>query len=93
MTPDSRGIASFSNISIYEGSYLTKTFRVNSSQTNQRYILPNANIDTSSIRVEVEENGSTQVYNSYTNIFDVNAESRLFLFQEIDDEKIPNYVR
>ncbi len=87
VTPDSRGIASFSNISIYEGNYLTKTFVVNSSQTNQRYILPNANIDTSSIRVEVEEKGSTQVYNAYTNIFDVNAESRLFLFQEIDDER------
>ena len=87
VTPDSRGIASFSNISIYEGSYLTKTFVVNASQTNQRYILPNANIDTSSIRVEVEESGSTQVYNAYTNIFDVNAESRLFLFQEIDDER------
>ena len=87
VTPDSRGIASFSNISIYEGSYLTKTFRVDDSQTNQRYILPNANIDTSSIRVEVEESGSTQVYNAYTNIFDVNAESRLFLFQEIDDER------
>ena len=87
ITPDSRGIASFSNISIYEGSYLTKTFRVDTSQTNQRYILPNANIDTSSIRVEVEESGSTQVYNAYTNIFDVNAESRLFLFQEIDDER------
>ena len=87
VTPDSRGIASFSNISIYEGNYLTKTFVVNSSQTNQRYILPNANIDTSSIRVEVEESGSTQVYNSYTNIFDVNSESRLFLFQEVDDER------
>ena len=87
VTPDSRGIASFSNISIYEGSYLTKTFTVDASQTNQRYILPNANIDTSSIRVEVEERGSTQVYNTYTNIFDVNAESRLFLFQEIDDER------
>ena len=87
ITPDSRGIASFSRISIYEGNYLTKTFRVDDSQTNQRYILPNANIDTSSIRVEVEESGSTQVYNSYTNIFDVNAESRLFLFQEVDDER------
>ena len=87
VTPDSRGIASFSGISIYEGNYLTKTFRVDDSQTNQRYILPNANIDTSSIRVEVEESGSTQVYNAYTNIFDVNAESRLFLFQEVDDER------
>ena len=87
VTPDSQGIASFSNISIYEGSYITKNFRVDNSQPNQRYILPNANIDTSSIRVEVEESGSTQVYNAYTNIFDVNAESRLFLFQEIDDER------
>ena len=49
--------------------------------------MPNANIDTSSIRVEVEEKGSTEVYNAYTNIFDVNAESRLFLFQEVDDER------
>ena len=87
VTPNSQGIADFRNISIYEGSYLTKTFVVDSSQTNQRFILPNANIDTSSIRVEVEEKGSTEVYNAYTNIFDVNAESRLFLFQEVDDER------
>ena len=86
-TPNSQGIADFRNISIYEGSYLTKTFRVDDSQTNERYILPNANIDTSSIRVEVEEKGSTEVYNAYTNIFDVNADSRLFLFQEVDDER------
>ena len=87
VTPNSQGIANFSNISIYEGNYLTKTFVVDSSQTNQRYILPNANIDTSSIRVEVEEKGSIELYNAYTNIFDVNAESRLFLFQEVDDER------
>ena len=87
VTPNSQGIANFSNISIYEGNYLTKSFTVDSSQTNQRYILPNANIDTSSIRVEVEESGSTEVYNAYTNIFDVNAQSRLFLFQEVDDER------
>ena len=48
-------LQSFNNISIYEGNYLTKTFVVDSSQTNQRYILPNANIDTSSIRVEVSD--------------------------------------
>ena len=86
-TPNSNGIANFSNISIYEGTYLTNTFKVDTSKTNERYILPNANIDTSSIRVEVEENGSTEIYNAYTNIFDVDSESRLFLFQEIDDER------
>ena len=93
VTPTSNGIASFNDVSIYEGNYLTKTFRVDSSQTNERYILPNANIDTSSIRVEVQEMnedgspGDTFQYNLYTNIFEVNQNSRLFLVQEIDDEK------
>ena len=87
VTPNSNKIASFNNISIYEGTYLTKSFQVISSQTNQRFILPNSNIDASSIRVEVEENGSILTYNAYANIFDVNSESRLFLVQEIDDEK------
>ena len=87
VTPNSSGIASFDNISIFEGNYLTKTFRVDSSQTNQRYILPNQNIDTSSIRVEVTDDEGALTYNSYTNIFDVNAKSRLFLIQEVDDEK------
>ena len=87
VTPNSNGIASFENISIYEGNYLTKTFKVDSSQVNQKYILPNTNIDTSSIRVEVTDNEGTLTYNAYTNIFDVNSQSRLFLIQEIDDEK------
>ena len=93
VTPNSNGIASFNDISIYEGNYLTKTFVVDSSQANQRFILPNANIDTSSIRVEVLEMnedgspGDTFQYNLYTNIFDVNEKSRLFLVQEVDDEK------
>jgi len=86
-TPNSNGIASFNNISIYEGTYLTKTFIVDSSQSNERYILPNANIDTSSIRVEVSDEDGILTYNAYSNIFDVNSESRLFLIQEIDDEK------
>ena len=101
VTPNSNGIASFNDISIYEGNYLTKTFVVDSSQANERYILPNANIDTSSIRVTVRESnfyknlnngqGSFETddfqYNLYTNIFEVNESSRLFLVQEIDDEK------
>ena len=102
VTPNSNGIASFNDISIYEGNYLTKTFVVDSSQANERYILPNANIDTSSIRVTVRESnfyknlnngqGSFETddfqYNLYTNIFEVNESSRLFLVQEIDDENI-----
>ena len=91
VTPNSSGIASFDNISIFEGNYITKTFVVDSSQVNQRFILPNSNIDTSSIRVDVTEgqgnSNTTLQYNVYSNIFEVNSSSRLFLVQEINDEK------
>ena len=87
VTPNSNGIASFENILIYEGKYVQKTFKVNNSQSNEKYILPNSNIDTSSIRVEVRNDEGILVYNAYTNIFDVNSESKLFLVQEIEDEK------
>ena len=83
VSANSDGVAVFNNVSIYEGNYLTKTFKVDSSVVNEPYVLPNANIDTSSIRVDV--NGIT--YNAYTNIFNIDKNSRLFLVQEIDDEK------
>lgn len=46
-------IAFFENLDIYEGSYLTKTFTVDYSQSNQRFLIPNSNVDTSTIRVSV----------------------------------------
>ena len=85
-TPNSSGIVTFDNISIYEGTYLTKTFKVNDSLPDQKYIIPNESIDTSTVRVTVKSN-VTENYVPYTNIFDVNKDSRLFLIQEIEDEK------
>jgi len=88
-TPASNGIASFENIEIYEGNYLTKEFNVVSSQLDAKYILPNTDIDTTTIRVSVTDGttGTVEVYNAYENIFQVNSESRLFLIQEVSDEK------
>ena len=85
-TPDPNGIVRFGEISIYEGTYLTKTFKVNDSLPNEKYIIPNENVDTSTIRVTVKSN-IIETYVPYTNIFDVNKDSRLFLTQEIEDEK------
>ena len=83
VTPNSNGIATFSNISIYEGNFLEKKWVVNDSLPNQKYIIPNANVDASTIRVTV----GNENFESYSNIFDVDASSRLFLTQEIEDEK------
>jgi hypothetical protein len=86
VTPDSNGIAIFNNVEIYEGTFLKKTFNVDNSQANAKYILPNANIDTSTVRVSVTGT-TTDNYELYTNIFTVESNSKIFLIQEIDDEK------
>ena len=86
VTPDADGIASFSDIEIYEGNLLRKSFAVDYSQPDVKYILPNSDVDTSTIRVSVTST-AVETYTAYKNIFDVKSDSRLFLVQEIDDEK------
>jgi hypothetical protein len=79
--------AIFSDVDIYEGTYLTKTFTVDTSQPNQKYILPNPYIDTSTIRVNVNNSGTIEQYASIDNIIGISSESQIFLVQEISDEK------
>ena len=86
----SNGEAIFSNVDIYEGTYLTKTFTVDNSQPNQKYILPNPYIDTSTIRVNVQDAPNSTTIDQYTavdNIVGINSSSQIFLIQEISDEK------
>ena len=84
-TTGDNNVATFNNLNIYEGIYLQKSFQIDYSQPNQRFILPNANIDTTSIRVTVTSTTS-EIYTLYDNILRVDAESKLFLIQEIEDE-------
>lgn len=79
--------AIFSDIDIYEGTYLTKTFSVDTSQPNQKYIIPNPYVDTSTIRVNVNDGGTIEQYNVVDNIVGINSTSQIFLIQEVSDEK------
>ncbi|MHA2085830.1 MAG: baseplate wedge protein [Candidatus Thorarchaeota archaeon] len=80
--------ASFSNIDIYQGTFLTKTFQVNNS-LDQRFILDNPGIDTSSIRVTVKGVGESvgRQYRQIENIIDVTSLSEIYLIQEVTDER------
>jgi len=78
----SNNIASFANLEVLQGIYLTKEFTVDSS-LNQRFILNNPNIDTSTIKVKV----GTREYRMVDNIITVNSDSEIYLLQEISDER------
>ena len=88
--PVSNGVAIFNNIEIYEGSLITQNFTVNTALTNQRYVLANSSIDTSTIRVKVkpsESSSSTVTYKQIDNIVGVTSTSSSYLLQEIEDER------
>jgi hypothetical protein len=83
---NSDGIALFDNLQIYEGVYVTSTFIVDESQPNQRFILPNIGVDTTTIRVKVI-NQVTEVYSQYDTLLNIGKDSRIFLIQEVNDTK------
>jgi len=83
------GVASFNKIDIYQGTFLTKQFIVDGS-LDQRFILNNSFIDTSTISVYVRginESGLGVEYFSVDNILEVNSNSKIYLLQEVQDEK------
>ena len=88
--PVVNGIAYFDNIDVYEGTYLTTTFTVDVNQKNQRYILDNANIDTTLLNVSVRptaQSTSQTKFNLATNLIDITSQSKIFFIQEIEDQR------
>ena len=88
--PVVNNIASFEDIDIYEGTYVTTSFTVDSFDPNQRFILPNSGIDISSIRVFVKPTQLSDISRKYiqaNSLFNVTSESPVFFVQEIEDER------
>ena len=88
--PVTNGFAEFSNIEIYEGVFVSENFTVDTSLFNQRYILDNSFIDTSTIKVKVKSSStatSSVTYKQIDNIVGVTSTSNSYLLQEIEDER------
>ena len=88
--PVFNNIAIFENIKVYEGIRLINNFTFNSTNLNQRFILPNSGIDTDLISVSVrnsEQSTSSVKYSLQDSLFDIDAESKVFFLQEIEDER------
>ena len=82
-------VATFTNVEVKEGTQLVNTFTVNSALKSQRFILDNANIDTNTIRVKVFPTGGSfsEPYLVADNILGVDATSKVFFLDEIEDER------
>ena len=86
---DTSGKYIFDEIDVSEGTFLRSRFSVVSPQTTQqRFILDNPNIDTTTINVRVGQPGEVgRKFNVVDNILTLNKNSEIFLLQEVQDGK------
>lgn len=73
-------------IRIVEGLPLTHRYVFNRT-SNTSFVLPNYNVDTSSIRVSVTESGNNQTYVLADDINEVTANSKVFFIEADRDKK------
>jgi hypothetical protein len=84
------GIASFNDISVYQGSLLSSNFTYSSRIPNQRFVLPNSGIDTALISVVIKSNEDATTGTKYSlqdSLFQVLSDSKVYFLQEIEDER------
>ena len=87
--PVVNGTVGFNSITVYQGTFLTKQFVVDGS-LDQRFLLDNPNIDTSTISVYVKginDSGLGIEYSLVENILNIDSKSEIYLIQEVQDEK------
>ena len=93
ITP-SDGVYKFSNVSLNEGTLLNFKYTANSSDTDQRFIIPNNNVDTTTLTVKVQESSSDTTTNTYTlatGITALDSTSKVYFLQEVENGRYEIY--
>ena len=88
------GVYKFSNLDIYEGTYLNYKYTANTSDTDQRFIIPNDNVDTTTLTVKIQESASDSTTNTYTlagGITGLDSTSQVYFLQEVEDGRYEVY--
>jgi hypothetical protein len=90
----SSGVYRFSNISINEGTLVTFKYTVDSSDPDQRFIIPSVNADTSTLRVQVQNSAvdtTSFTHTIATGITQLTNTSKVYFLQEGEDGKFEVY--
>ena len=88
------GVYKFSNLTVREGSYLNFKYTVNTSDIDQRFIIPNDNVDTTTLTVKIQESSSDSTTNTYTlatGITGLDSTSKVYFLQEVEGGRYEVY--
>ena len=79
-----------SDVAVYEGAYVSEAFSVNTAISDQRFIINNPNVDTSSIKINIQ-NSSADTTNSEfiqaTSLLGYTSTSKIFFVQASDKSR------
>src|SRR6056300_1164625 len=90
----SSGVYRFSGISIFEGTLVTFKYTADTSDPDQRFIIPSVNADTSTLKVTVQNSVSdttTTTYSKATGFTSLDNTSKVYFLQEGEDGKFEVY--
>ena len=73
------------NVSITEGTILTHRFTTTSA--NNKFIIPNANVDTRFFDVTVQTSGTNTVYTQASTLLEVNGNSQVYFLEETSNNR------
>jgi len=93
LTP-TNGVYKFSNIPLYEGTLVTFKYTADSTDVDQRFVIPSVSADTSTLKVSVQNSASdttTSTYTLATGVTSINATSKVYFLQEMEDGKFEVY--
>jgi len=88
------GVFKFSNLDIFEGTYLNYKYTANTSDTDQRFIIPNDFVDTATLTVKVQESSSDSTTNTYklaSGITGIDSTSKVYFLQEVENGRYEVY--
>lgn len=89
---DDSGVYTFRNsegradLTVYEGDIKTKTFLVGDQADDQVYVIPDTNIDTSTLSIKVYDTPTSSTFTTYTNVDSVarvSNTSTVFIVREV----------
>ena len=93
ITPSS-GVYKFSSVPIYEGSLVTFKYTNDVNDVDQKFIIPSANADTSTLLVKVQNSSTDTTTNTYSlagGYNSVDSTSKVYFIQEGQDGKYEVY--
>ena len=84
----------FNDIKIYEGTFITTRYTVDTSDADQRFLLRDNRADTRTLTVKIQNSSSdtiTSTYTEATDITQVTTSSKVYFLQEVEAGKYEIY--